>query len=561
MNDEQMVVTSDNKKKISFFSAILIVIGGSIGAGIFLRSKSVLSNSAGNIVWAIAVWLIAGFAIIAMALALVEVASGRNDNLGMIGWAKAFNKLFIYKGVKFFMTYLYLPFTYFFMPYYVIIQFQDGLSGLGVDSKIWQFGNTSATPWIFFAIGLAITVWMMFTAGISSRAGNIQNWVVTAVKFIPLVAIVIIGFAFAAKNGVTYKAVTKADLFSKDATTLFGLSPFFAVFGSLGGIFFAFDGFYVTAGVQSEMEKPEKTPAALTIGLSSITLIYIIIALAMTLGAKKGDFYDYGSLLKTAGHSWAFGVVNICIAIGIIGILNGFTMWATRFVEDLIKEGEISVPVSAYKYMLNAKRPWVGMIFCLVLSVPYMIILTAIGTYAYIGGGYYDDGEIYGKGTDKLLTFADLMADWMAVFAFAFIALAIVGAIQNRKKNFIAVTKNKHTIWAGYTSVIIVLITLTFMILDKFVGMGLSINQYLANTDASKTEGLKSSVIGNTTASVLFLLYIAVSFAFIPLERKMAERKEIKLNETIASGQGDMEKLRLAKEMNDAILRTYREAR
>ncbi|SYV90389.1 Uncharacterised protein, partial [Metamycoplasma alkalescens] len=35
----------------------------------------------------------------------------------------------------------------------------------------------------------------------------------------------------------------------------------------------------------------------------------------------------------------------------------------------------------------------------------------------------------------------------MAVFAFAFIAMAIVGVLENRKKNFIAVEKNKHTIW------------------------------------------------------------------------------------------------------------------
>jgi len=43
MSDEKLVVNESPKKKISFFSAILIVLGGSIGAGIFLRSKSVLN--------------------------------------------------------------------------------------------------------------------------------------------------------------------------------------------------------------------------------------------------------------------------------------------------------------------------------------------------------------------------------------------------------------------------------------------------------------------------------------------------------------------------------------
>ncbi|WP_274541134.1 amino acid permease [[Mycoplasma] anseris] len=110
MNDEQLTTTTSTKKKIGFFSAILLVMGGSIGVGIYLRAKSVLSASAGNLVWAVMIWLIAGFSVIVMALALVEVTSGRNDNLGIIGWSKAFNTLYIYKGCKFFMVFIYLPF-------------------------------------------------------------------------------------------------------------------------------------------------------------------------------------------------------------------------------------------------------------------------------------------------------------------------------------------------------------------------------------------------------------------------------------------------------------------
>ncbi|MDE6477090.1 MAG: hypothetical protein K2L48_02750 [Mycoplasmoidaceae bacterium] len=37
------------KQKINFISAILIVIGSSIGAGIFLKNSEVLGNTQGNI--------------------------------------------------------------------------------------------------------------------------------------------------------------------------------------------------------------------------------------------------------------------------------------------------------------------------------------------------------------------------------------------------------------------------------------------------------------------------------------------------------------------------------
>ena len=576
MSDEKLVANPSAKKKISFFSAILIVLGGSIGAGIFLRSKAVLNSSGGNLIWAIIVWLIAGFAVVTMALGLVEVASGRNDNLGMIGWAKAFNTLKIYKAVKFFMTYLYLPFTYFFMPYYVIVQFQDGFGAFGVNiafgatwdsvANAWVHGAVSkAAPWLYFLIGLGLTVWMIFSAGISSRAGNIQNWIVTAVKFIPLVVVTVIGFVYFGKqigNGIVnpekpsaeqikyLDLVTKLNLFDKTSNSFLGLSPFLGVFSALGAIFFAFDGFYVTAGVQSEMKHPEKTPAALTIGLFSMTFIYIIIAVAMTLGAGNGGFYAFGDKLANDKVGWVFGIVNICIAIGIIGILNGFTMWASRWIEELIKEGEIWVPTRVYKYMKNSKMPIVGSLYVLFLSLPFMIIFTAIGAYAYIP--IWDEG-VYGYQIAQLLSFSDLMANWMAIFAFAFISLSIVGALQNRKKHFIAVTENKHTKWAGLTAVVIILTVMGFYVLDPFVSLGLSI--------AHKSQ---SDIISYSCTSALFIIFCLISFLGGTFEKMVADKRQAKYAKLLASSTlsaKEREEIMIGKELNDLILKTYAEAR
>ncbi|TPE57732.1 APC family permease [[Mycoplasma] falconis] len=579
MADEQLVVTSSPKKKIGFFSAILIVMGSAIGVGIFLRSKQVLQASAYNVVWALIVWLIAGFAVVTMALALIEVSSGRNDNLGMIGWTKAFNTLYIYKGTKFFMTYLYLPFTYFFMPYYVIVQFQDGINGFtGADPN---FGGTTSAPWIYFAIGLAITVWMVFSAGLSSRAGNIQNWIITSVKFVPLVAVTIIGFVFLAfkvngthgfneTNNVIWHSVQTSDLFNAKSQSFLGLTPFLTVFSALGGIFFAFDGFYVTAGMQSEMKDPKKTPAALVIGLLSMTAIYILIAASMTLGGAskeglpQGDFYGFGDLLAANKAGWVFGIINIMISIGILGIVNGFTIWATRWVEDLVKEGEMFIPVRAYRYMKHSQTPIVGAIFVLALSLPFMLIFTLIGSYGYFAG--WGVGDYYGYKIDNLLTFSDLMANWMAVFAFAFICCAILGAIKNRKQHFIAVVENKHTIWAGYTSVIMILTVVSFMVLDPFISIGIVVPQYI-----NGEEGAKDALVGHVVTSLLFVLYLIIMFAATPIERMIAKHNKVKYDR-ILNGQYcpceapewcpcRLELIREKAELNDLVLKGYAEAR
>lgn len=573
MAEEQMVVTSDSKKKIGFFAAIMVVIGATIGVGIFLRSKNVLEYSAGNIALALVTWLIAGFAVVTLALALVEVASGRNDNLGMIGWSKAFNTLAIYKANKFFMTYLYLPFTYFFMPYYVIVQFQDAVVGFNLNTN---FGGSTSAPWLYFAIGLLLTLWMLFSAGLSGRAGNIQNLIITSVKFIPLVAIVIIGFIFFAQRlgagDQIWTPITKETLFNKESTSFLKMTPVLGIFGSLAGIFFAFDGFYVSAGIQSEMKNPEKTPAALVIGLFSMTGIYILIAAAMSLGAKSGGFYDFGDLLDGKGHKWAFGLLNVFIACGVLGVLNGFSMWATRFVEDLVKEGEIYIPAKAYRYMKNSKTPIVGALFCLFLSLPFMVIFTVIGSYAYIDFWDVDNatGGVYGHNIGKLLSFSDLMADWMAVFAFTFIALAIVGVLENRKKNFIAVQKNKHTVWAGITAVIMVMVTLLFKMLDPFVSLGLTLAQYFQGDDAAKAK-LVPDLIGYGATSGLFIVYMVIMFAATPIEKQIALAKKVKYEKILAGEYCPCKAeeycpcviadIKEAQELNNLVLHSYETAR
>ena len=84
-NESASLQQAPLKKKISFFAAILVVMGSSIGAGIFFKSKTVLDSSQSSLVLAIFCWIIAAASVIGMALALVEISSVRNDNLSMLG--------------------------------------------------------------------------------------------------------------------------------------------------------------------------------------------------------------------------------------------------------------------------------------------------------------------------------------------------------------------------------------------------------------------------------------------------------------------------------------------
>ncbi|MGL4948432.1 MAG: APC family permease [Mycoplasma sp.] len=468
-------------KKIGFFSAMLIVMGSSIGAGIFFKAKGVLEYSQGSLVFAILAWLIAAFAVISMALALVEIASARNDNLSLIGWCKVFNSRAVYKASKNFMFYIYLPLTYFFMPLYAIMSIQDAVGAFTGGGTTDIYGANSfgtGGDWaIWTIISLAICAFFVFVSGRSSRAGNIMNMGIMSVKFLPLAIVMILGFVVAGDQGAAVSAGPVIPdniqgITSGSNPTNFGfMSPGIGIFIAIGAIFFAYDGFYATAGLQSEMKEPKRTPTAIVFGLGLVTFIYLMIAISMSV-TGNGGLFGIGEWLAAKEVGWLFGVINLAIGIGIFGIINAFAMWGPRFTEDLIREGEL--PLSErYLNKLNPNKPMVGIYYSIVVSVPVIILFTLIGSLGYVASPSYQDAgvSLYGSGMDKLYTFSDLMATWTAVFAFMFIMLPITGGLRNRKQNFVKVEKSKHFVWTAWVSSIIIGFVLLMIFLDVIVNV------------------------------------------------------------------------------------------
>ena len=505
---------ASTQKKISFFSAILVVMGSSIGAGIFFKSKTVLDSSQSSLVLAIFCWIIAAASVIGMALALVEISSARNDNLSMLGWTKVFNSRTTFKASKNFMFYIYLPLTYFFMPLYVILSLQDGLGALLNQDA--NFGTN--VDWIIWTlISLAISGYFIYVSGISSRIGNIQNSIVTYIKFIPLAAIAIIGFVLVGLNaGGTISATpippTTNDILDsiEGGGTLQTFAPGIGLFLSVAAIFFAYDGFYVAAGIQSEMAQPKKTPIAILFGLLITTGIYLAVSIAMSING--GDFFGMQDSMKKAFGDDAgrviFGVINLMIAIGVIGIINGFAMWAPRFTEDLIKEGELPFSLK-FKNKLNDNRPLIGIMYSFAISIPIVILFTLIGALGYIDVAGY--GASYGSGMAKLYSFADLMGTWTAVFAFGFIMLSIYGGLKNRKTQKIQTDAKSYFKVAAIISIVSVSLSLAVSVLMPILDLFL-LAQVKTEMVVAAGRDYTTVVLSRVMLVITLLIFFALSY-------------------------------------------------
>ena len=74
------------KVEISYISVIVLIMAGTIGAGIFFKNKTLSQMAQGNFGIVMATWGVGIFAMLALALALVEVTSTQKSNRGTLEW-------------------------------------------------------------------------------------------------------------------------------------------------------------------------------------------------------------------------------------------------------------------------------------------------------------------------------------------------------------------------------------------------------------------------------------------------------------------------------------------
>ncbi|MCE6061709.1 APC family permease [Mycoplasmopsis agalactiae] len=509
----------NNRKKISFISAMLITVGSSFGAGIFFKSKSVLDSSHGSLILAIFAWIIASVAVICIALALVEISSTKSDNLSLTSWNKTFNSRFVYNVSKDFNTYVCLPLVFFFIPLYSFISLQDGLKFL--TNKTGFGTNHDWVIWMF--ISLALTVYLLTVPALYSKVGDIQNIISLAIKLAPLIFITFLGFVLVGTNKggasevswLVQKHQNYAELIKQGK----GIQEFnhigagLGMFLAISSIFYAYDGFYVSAGIQSEMKEPSKTPMALFFGLSLTTLIYLIIAISMSInGGSFTKMHAYSvNLIGLKATNIIFGIMNIFIAIGVLGIANGFAMWMPRYIEDLIVKGDLPF-WEKLAPKVNPQKPVVGIIYSVIISVPFIVIFTLIGALGYIDTSNY--GPVYDNtmAMAKLYSFADLMANWNALGCFSLVALAIFGGIKNRKSNKVEIiNKKKYFLPTAWISITFVALAIFVSVLVPIINLFL-----LIGVDRSLIQDTEFTQLLVGRLMLIIVLILFVSLTVIP---------------------------------------------
>ena len=491
------------KKKIGLLSTVLLVIGSSIGAGIFLKNYTILDYNNQSISMSLISWVIGLVGIFALALTLKEIVSGcsKTNSQGMVGWNRTYNGNFVYQSSKNFMAYLHLPIWYLILPYYAIKMVQDAF-GFQLD---W---------WYAMLISLAFLTYFLFVSGLSTRVANIQNWVVTSIKFVPIAFAALVGLILIWSGTIQMNDNWwgPTDTHPGPDYQLFSQMFSLGILASLPAVFFAFDGFYTTAGIQSQMKEPKKSSMAMGLGIAIVGFIDIVISISLLLASQDGTIAGL-SWFKDAGLWWVIQTIQVLIAFGMIGIMNALSIYTVRYYEDLVRTDEIPFG-KKFKDKLNDNRPIVGVIYAYILFSAFIIFGGIIGGTVFLDTGSY--GDQYGTGMNTLYSFLDNVGEWNAVFGFGFIVLAVVGCLRNRKTKKIKTEKTKAFIPASLVTIIIVGVGLSYVFVES-IGNIIVISDYYTN--GYVVNGITMYVDTLTLISsymVLIVLALFCGIMFIP---------------------------------------------
>lgn len=432
---------SKKAHQITYISALIIMIGSTIGAGIFFKNGSLFSIAQGNLGLVIASWCVAGVGMVALGLAIVEMTSVQKSNRGTLEWFKQFMPSWLAKSAKNYVQLIFIPITLFTMPIYVV-------------SSFWDAGWVETTGWLSFAIAFLIFMWIAGISLVSLKASERLQWVLTAVKFLPVIILPLIAFANSgddAVGSVTHKAVDHE-------TGLMGVAPEIIIIGGIPAISFAFDGFYEVTSLKQDLDQPKKLGSVVVLGLAIIFGVYIFLTIAFAFGSNDGTHFGIPSLSDSEQ-----AVFNTLIGIGVIGIINGYMMSSVRQNASLHADGESPAGyfmdkalTKVFKRKFSSK--FVAWFFIVFSTTIFFIIFGMVGMYGWsTDGGYGENRSSY------LYGFCDILVNYTSLAMFSLISIAVLGALTNRFTNKVQVEKRWYFVPAAITSSLILLSSAIFM--------------------------------------------------------------------------------------------------
>lgn len=360
----------ENKEHYGLATAISMIVGITIGSGIFFKVDDILVETGGNIWLGAVVFVIGALCVIFGSISLSQLASRAENNQGVISYYEEFISEKAANAFGWFQLLVYYP------TISAVVSWVAGIytvSLLGIKASLElqimiAFFYTS----FFFALN-----YFSFKNG-----GRFQN-ITTVAKMIPLMGIAIISLFWS--NPST--GLESQGIFTSELSLGIGW------LGALAPIAFSFDGWIVSTNITQEVKNHKRNmPIALTIGPILVLSLYLLFYFGMIAIIGKDYILAAGDQAISQVGYLIFGGVGekillIFILLAVLGVVNGLSLGYIRLPQILASKNML--PHSKKIKKINPKKglSFYSMLLAYSLAILWLFIHYLSQKYDLLKGG------------------------------------------------------------------------------------------------------------------------------------------------------------------------------
>ncbi|WP_423188720.1 APC family permease [Alkalibacterium sp. f15] len=314
----------EKREHYGLSTAISMIVGISIGSGIFFKSDDILQATGGSVWLGILVFLIGAFCVIFGSITMSQLASRSQKRGGVISYYEEFVSPRFASAFGWFQLFVYFP---------TITAVVSWVSGIYTISLL----NVTPTLELQTLLGFGYLSFFFLMNYMSYKLGGRFQNVTTVVKMIPLIGVALIGLFWSQGTPALPEGVAVVESSAVGWGFLAALAP----------IAFSFDGWIVSTSITQEVKQHHKNmPIALTVGPLIVLGVYLAFFLGMI--AIVGTEYILSAgdqAISQIGYS-IFGasgekILLTFVLIAILGVVNGISLGYIRLPQTLASKSMI----------------------------------------------------------------------------------------------------------------------------------------------------------------------------------------------------------------------------
>ncbi|WP_163338610.1 APC family permease [Desulfopila sp. IMCC35008] len=308
------------ERKYGIWTAIAMVVGITIGSGVFFKADDVLVASGGNLVTALTAWALGGAIMVVTAFVFAGIATRIQRVNGLVDYfEEAYGPCAGYL-VAWFMTFIYYPTLVAVLAW---VSANYSISLMGLEKGVWLLAA------MYLILFFLVNCFSPVLAG---------KWQVSAtvIKLVPLFLVAVIGGISGLMSGQTLESFTIA---ANNVTEGGGLAV--ATLATA----FAYEGWIIATSINAELKDAKRTlPKALFFGSCLVVFIYMLYYLGISGVLSNDEVIAAGNDAPVEVLSIIFGrlggtALSVFVIISCLGTLNGLIMGSARGMFSIASRG------------------------------------------------------------------------------------------------------------------------------------------------------------------------------------------------------------------------------